>query len=129
MPRYVILFHEMPAGGERPTHWDLMLESGSALRTWALPVEPSADMDCQALALAEHRLAYLEYEGPVSENRGRVTRWDAGEYRPLAETPDTLAISLAGSKLRGQMTLTRGAKKGDATHSWRVSFSAEPSRG
>ena len=125
MPRYVILLHELPDDQQRSTHWDLMLESGDALRTWALPVEPAADMECEARELADHRLAYLEYEGPVSENRGRVTRWDQGEYRPLAETPDSLAAVLQGNKLRGHLYL----KKGVGSHFWRVCFSAEPTSG
>jgi hypothetical protein len=125
MPRYVILLHELPDGHERSTHWDLMLESGDGLRTWALPVEPTASMDCQARQLADHRLAYLEYEGPVSANRGRVARWDQGEYRLLTETPETLEVVLQGTKLRGRLTL----KKGDGSHFWRVAFSAEPTNG
>jgi hypothetical protein len=130
MPRYVILMHELPDGHERSTHWDLMLESGDTLRTWAFSVQPAADMDCQADELADHRLAYLEYEGPVSENRGRVTRWDQGEYRPLVETPDALAVDLHGSKLRGRLTLKKEVlEKGVRSHFWRVCFSAEPTSG
>ncbi|MEX0979391.1 MAG: DNA polymerase ligase N-terminal domain-containing protein [Pirellulales bacterium] len=125
MPRYVILLHELPDGHERSTHWDLMLERGDALRTWALPVEPALNMDCEARQLADHRLAYLEYEGLISEDRGRVTRWDQGEYRPLAETPATIHVVLEGSKLRGRLTLEKGVR----THFWRVSFSADPTSG
>ena len=42
MPAYVILFHELPEGGERGSHWDVMLEDGDCLRTWAVEAEPSA---------------------------------------------------------------------------------------
>ena len=35
MPRYVILQHDTPPGYPRPLHWDLMLEQGRTLRTWA----------------------------------------------------------------------------------------------
>ena len=42
MPRFVILLHECPLDFERPTHFDLMLEDGDTLRTWALESEPRA---------------------------------------------------------------------------------------
>ena len=73
--RFVILRHDMPASAPRATHWDFMVESGEGvLRTWALEREPAAKVDIPALALADHRLAYLEYEGPVSGDQGHVTR-------------------------------------------------------
>ena len=34
-----------------------------------------------AEALPDHRLIYLEYEGPISGDRGTVVAWDRGEYR------------------------------------------------
>ena len=42
MPRFVVLLHETPAGYSRGTHFDLMLEYGEALRTWALNKLPLA---------------------------------------------------------------------------------------
>ncbi|MCS7047501.1 MAG: hypothetical protein NZO58_14185, partial [Gemmataceae bacterium] len=81
MPRYVILEHDHPA-----LHWDFMLERGDVLRTWRLPAPPSIGK-IAAQALADHRRAYLDYEGPVSGNRGTVRRWDAGTYATI--TPET----------------------------------------
>ena len=86
MPRYVVLEHETPAGYARPRHWDLMLETGGALRTWALDEPPErvrsgqGEHSVQGELLRDHRLAYLDYEGPVSGDRGTVVRWDTGEY-------------------------------------------------
>lgn len=125
MPRYVILLHELPSGRQRATHWDLMLQSGDVLRTWALPREPGLGLACDAEQLADHRPDYLEYEGPVSGNRGHVTRWDAGEYHVQHETPNELAVILNGRRLRGPLALVQ---KGDGSHFWRVSFSAAPTR-
>ncbi|HEV2971076.1 MAG TPA: DNA polymerase ligase N-terminal domain-containing protein [Pirellulales bacterium] len=68
-------------------HWDLMLESGAALRTWALAAEPASDILIAAEQLPDHRLAYLDYEGPISGDRGTVIRWDAGHFELLSETP------------------------------------------
>src|SRR4051794_23553598 len=63
MPRFVLLRHETPAGSERPTHFDLMLEHNGVLRTWALSGLPAAGEPLLAEQLPDHRLAYLDYEG------------------------------------------------------------------
>jgi hypothetical protein len=126
MPRYVILHHEMPTG-LRQSHWDLMLEFGSALRTWALKHELGASQRPeQAEALPDHRLEYLTYEGPVSGGRGTVTRWDAGPYEVELEAPAELRVSLTGQRLQGKLVLKRDGGDG---HFWTVSFSAEPTSG
>ncbi len=105
MPRYAILYHQMPADRPRPSHWDLLLEFRDTLRTWALAQQPSAGKPVTADRLADHRIEYLEYEGPVSGNRGKVTRWDAGTFQWLADGPDLVSVSLQGRQLNGQLTL------------------------
>lgn len=67
--RYVVLLHE----GIADPHFDLMFESapGSALRTWRSPVWPITE-PTQLVELGDHRRAYLEYEGPLSSDRGQV---------------------------------------------------------
>lgn len=74
--RYVVLHHE----GVAEPHFDLMIESspGGSLLTWRSPVWP-IESKVQLTRLGEHRRDYLEYEGPISENRGRVRRISAGE--------------------------------------------------
>jgi DNA polymerase Ligase (LigD) len=126
MPRYVILLHELPPGHERATHWDLMLECGGSLRTWALDREPSETLECDARQLADHRLAYLEHEGPVSGGRGHVTRWDEGVYQIEAESAGTVIVALRGRRLDARVRLTRTDAE---SHLWNVSFSAAPTRG
>jgi hypothetical protein len=130
MPRFVLLYHECPAGYARPSHWDLMLEAGESLHTWALCELPQGWQAAQSYTaslfpkcaatstttivgaepLGDHRRDYLEYEGPVSGQRGRVTRIDAGTYRSLSESPDQLMIELSGRSLRGLVTLTADIK-------------------
>jgi hypothetical protein len=97
MPRFVILEHDHPF-----RHWDLMLEHGTALRTWRLVKPPSAGAPVPADALANHRLHYLEYEGPVSGNRGTVSQWDKGMYDGLVESESGVEFRLAGKKVRGK---------------------------
>jgi hypothetical protein len=103
MPRFVILRHESPGG----LHWDLMLEAGESLRTWALPQPPEPHVELACRALPDHRLAYLDYEGPVSGNRGSVTRWDQGTYTLVSEIAEELVVELRGGMLVGRAILRR----------------------
>ncbi len=75
--RYVILHHE----GIAEPHYDLMFETapGSDLATWRAnewPIHHGSALT----RLADHRRAYLDYEGPVSGDRGTVKRISAGTY-------------------------------------------------
>jgi hypothetical protein len=110
MPRFVVLFHEMPRRADRPSHWDFMLETGDVLRTWALETEPDAVEEQAAQRLADHRLAYLEFEGPVSGDRGQVTRWDTGEYLIAAKSAREIEIELKGRRLHCQVELTQSGE-------------------
>lgn len=101
--RFVILTHDHPF-----LHWDLMLEGEDALRTWRLLKEPAAATASPAERLADHRTAYLDYEGPVSGGRGTVTRWDQGSYEIVSETDDALRTTLYGERFQGRATLTVG---------------------
>jgi hypothetical protein len=107
MPRFVILQHEPAKFSPRLLHWDLMLEQGDALRTWALEQAPTTKGEINARRLADHRLAYLIYEGPVSGNRGAVFRWDQGEYEITYESEHEIAFEIRGEKLNGAALLSR----------------------
>ncbi len=96
-----MLIHDSPRG----LHYDLLLESGDVLKTWALPSIPAPGDDIECEALPDHRLIYLEYEGPISGNRGTVTRWDQGTFSVTTWTDDEIALLLAGEKLAGQIEL------------------------
>ena len=74
--RFVILEHEY-----RGIHWDFMLEWGSTLRTWALS------------------------QSPVSNDRGKVKRWDQGTYQLIVEEENRVVVRLQGLKLLGEATL------------------------
>ena len=124
MPRFVVLRHDPPPSGARPLHWDFMLESGGVLRTWALDRPPDDDAAGErfAEALADHRIAYLEFEGDISGGRGRVARWDHGDYDIVNWETDRIVVDLNGTRLRGQ---ARFALIGPS-HQWRFSFSPAP---
>ena len=105
MPRFVILFHETPSGYERPSHWDLMLEWTTFLRTWALYEQPEPGRSQDAEALDDHRLAYLTFEGAVSGGRGTVVRWDEGTYKLLEENASRIRVELAGCRIRTRVEI------------------------
>jgi hypothetical protein len=123
MPRFVVLEHSTPPGNSRPLHWDFMLESGDVLRTWALAAEPSTGPVVPAELLPDHRMAYLDYEGPVSGGRGTVRRWDAGSYEVVAETDDSLVLALSGQRLSGTARLSL---IDDGDRPWQFEYSADP---
>ncbi|MBI2808544.1 MAG: hypothetical protein HYX68_26450 [Planctomycetes bacterium] len=103
MPRFVILDHDHPE-----LHWDLMLEAGDALRTWRLAEPPEPGRTIDATALGDHRAMYLNYEGPVSGDRGTVKRWDSGTFEEMADsTPTRRMFSLTGRRVIGQVKLTQ----------------------
>ena len=106
MPRFVILRHETPPDSDRKSHWDLMFEAGAALRTWACDSLPCPNGVVEAYKLPDHRTAYLDYEGPVSGDRGSVTRWDEGEYQLTCQSAERWSIQLHGRLLSGCLTLT-----------------------
>jgi hypothetical protein len=106
MPRYVILEHDWPH-----RHWDLMLEAGGVLRTWRLNGPPRPGSAVTAERVGDHRLAYLDYEGPVSGGRGSVKRFDAGTFEWSDDTPQRVAVAVSGTTLTGRLEL-RGGPEG-----------------
>lgn len=101
MPRFVILAHDWPS-----PHFDLLLQVGDALKSWRLLADPRAAEWVPAEANADHRLAYLDYEGPVSGGRGSVVRIDAGEYE--GGVGETFAVAWRGTTA-GVAEMRRGA--------------------
>ena len=100
--RFVLLRHEMPPNAERGSHWDLMLENRGVLLTWELPQLPPSPLPATFEQLGirripDHRIDYLEYEGPVSNDRGTVRRVDSGGYQLRnAECEEFLHVTACG---------------------------------
>jgi len=103
--RFVVLEHDYPE-----LHWDFMLEVEGVLRTWKLSAPPQAGSRVEATASFDHRLLYLDYEGPVSGNRGQVVAWDRGTYEEeTGGSAERMVVRLHGQRLRGTATLKRDA--------------------
>ena len=102
MPRFVILTHDWPF-----LHWDLMLESNDELLTWRLLEQPGIDREIVAERLPNHRIAYLDYEGPVSGERGSVSRWDQGKFEILKNKTECLTARIQGKRLAGRVVISQ----------------------
>jgi hypothetical protein len=115
MPRFVVLRHETSDG----THFDFMVEAGAVLKTWALAEPPRPGVEIEAAPLADHRLAYLDYEGPISGDRGSVMRWDCGQCTVERQTAAQWVLDLDGGKLHGTLTVCCTAEE---PSKWLVRF-------
>jgi hypothetical protein len=120
MPRFVVLEHDHPV-----LHWDLMLEADGVLHTWRLAQPPLPSSSAiEAMRLPDHRMLYLEYEGPVSGDRGVVKRWDAGVFKEdMHSSPTARILEMHGKLLQGCIHLDLI----DNT-TWRLEFLAPGSR-
>jgi DNA ligase D-like protein (predicted 3'-phosphoesterase) len=95
-------------------HFDLRLEVGGAMRSWAVPKGPSMDPAVKRLAIEvpDHSIAHNEFEGAIGD--GRVIVWDRGSYEqggrvawPQALERGHAVFVLHGEKLRGGFALQR----------------------
>ncbi len=119
MERFVVLEHDWDG-----VHWDLMLERGEVLRTWAVDAPIVAGVELPARALDDHRRLYLEYEGPISGARGTVRRVEEGRYLVLHWAPDRVVVRLSGVQLVGEVELRRLSSRERASSplSWTCTF-------
>jgi hypothetical protein len=90
---FVVLRHEAGSTLQRTsqTHLDWMFEIEGRLKTFATDIiDPrSSHEGIAAIALPDHRLQYLDFEGDISGGRGKVTRIAFGSYE-LIRTTDSL---------------------------------------
>ena len=87
--RYAVLHHtDVP-----DPHFDLMFETapGSTLLTWR-----SAEWPIRSRAIVtripDHRRDYLDYDGPVSDDRGQVARVISGTFRWQVLSDDLVVL-------------------------------------
>lgn len=111
-PRFVIHRHDATR-----LHFDLRLEHGGVLKSWAVPKGLPTPHDARKLAVSveDHPLEYLAFSGRIPEGEygaGKVEIWDTGTWIPK-DDPDTglkkgkLTFELEGGKVRGEFTLAR----------------------
>jgi DNA ligase D-like protein (predicted 3'-phosphoesterase) len=111
VPRFVIQLHDATT-----LHFDLRLELGEVLRSWAVPKGPSLDPAVRRLAVPveDHSRSAGEFEG-VHEGQvrgsGAVIIWDEGTVEILREEPNHLSFVLRGHKLSGRFGLTKTGER------------------
>ena len=108
--RFVV--HEHHA---RRLHWDLRLEHGGVLLSFALPRGVPEDPSENRLAVhtEDHPIEYLDFHGTIPKGEygaGEMTIWDRGTYEPEKIEEKKLVVQLSGERVRGRYALfqTRG---------------------
>jgi bifunctional non-homologous end joining protein LigD len=99
-------------------HYDLRLEMGGVLQSFAVPRGPSLDPNEKRLAVhtENHPIEYLDFEAvipPGNYGAGAMIAWDRGTVRFLPPAPEEglrtgkLDFVLSGYKLRGRFALVK----------------------
>jgi bifunctional non-homologous end joining protein LigD len=119
----------------RSLHFDLRLEAGGTLKSWAVPKGPPLTHEDKRLAIMveDHPLDYLLFEGNIPKGNygaGSVMVWDTGSYHvPGVADPEKseqlilegldkgrLHVVFHGKKLKGEYALVR--TKGQQENGW-----------
>lgn len=116
-PSFVVQRHDA-----RRLHFDVRLQIGGAMMSFAVPKGPSYDPAIKRLAVEteDHPLAYNSFEGRIPKGEygaGEVIVWDRGTYQtvpPGQEEPmrrkGHLHVRLEGEKLQGDWHFVRMAR-------------------
>jgi len=101
----------------RNLHYDLRLELGGVLLSWAVPKGPCLDPSQKRLAIQveDHPLDYQHFEGSIPAGEygaGQVIVWDRGTWEPVGHAEEDYRLGkfkflLHGEKLRGGWMLIR----------------------
>src|SRR5712672_4374731 len=113
----------------RRLHYDLRLEVGGVLKSWAVPKGPSLNPGDKRLAIQveDHPFDYRTFEGTIPEGNygaGEVIVWDEGTFEPegplsAAEQIERgeLKFRLHGKKLNGSFVLVK-LKRSQNKNEW-----------
>ena len=110
-------------------HYDLRLEHGGVLWSWAVTRGPSLDPHEKRLAVhvEDHPLDYGSFEGVIPEGQygaGAVIVWDEGEWTPAHDPAKAMKkghidFTLRGNKLNGAWHLVRlRPRPGEKRDNW-----------
>ncbi|HEX6722548.1 MAG TPA: DNA polymerase ligase N-terminal domain-containing protein, partial [Burkholderiaceae bacterium] len=110
-------------------HYDLRLEHGGVMWSWAVPKGPSYDPGDKRIAMRteDHPIAYNTFEGTIPKGHygaGTVLVWDRGHWEPAGDPEKGMAegkllFTLHGLKLKGQWELVRiKPKEGERGDPW-----------
>ncbi len=112
-------------------HYDVRLEVGGVMKSWAVPRGPSSDPSVRrhAVMTEDHPIAYSAFEGVIPKGQygaGQVIVWDAGTYAPEHErvydfssreeadaameaaiAAGKISVQMRGRKLKGSWSLVK----------------------
>jgi bifunctional non-homologous end joining protein LigD len=110
MCRFVVQLHDATM-----LHYDLRVQAGDVLRSWAVPKGPSLDPGVRRLAVPveDHSLEAGEFEGVHEGSRGTgaVIIWDEGTAEIERDEPAQVSFVLEGHKLAGRFSLIRTGER------------------
>ena len=111
-------------------HYDLRLEIGDVLVSWAVPKGPSLNPSTKRLAIMteDHPMEYGSFEGIIPKGEygaGPVIIWDRGTYKNLRDVSmktslkeGRIEVFLYGKKVRGGFALVRTSPKTTEKSHW-----------
>ncbi|HRO10693.1 MAG TPA: non-homologous end-joining DNA ligase, partial [Amaricoccus sp.] len=122
--RFVVHKHQATAD-----HYDLRLELGGVLKSWAVPKGPSLNPADRRLAIQteDHPVEYIDFEAVIPEGEyggGPMIVWDSGTWAPMGDAEagleaGELKFRLAGEKLHGGWMLVRlKPRPGEKKRNW-----------
>lgn len=92
MKNWIVLKHVLSDfEGKENFHYDFLLESDNAFLTWRFSA-----FDQPAPQISDHRLAFRDYEGPISNNRGFVKRLYKGKLEWILKSDSLYKFLLDG---------------------------------
>jgi DNA ligase D-like protein (predicted 3'-phosphoesterase) len=104
-------------------HYDLRLEIGGVLKSFAVPKTPPVRVGVKRLAIQteDHPLSYADFEGEIPEGQygaGVVKQWDKGVLRvEELKEGEKILFELSGKKLQGKYALIK-TRYGGGKNSW-----------
>ncbi len=113
----------------RRIHYDLRLELGGTLKSWAVTRGPSLIVGEKRLAVRteDHPMEYLDFEGNIPKGEyggGAMIVWDRGRWAAAFDPEKGLAkghleFTLDGSRLKGRWHLVRmRPRPGEKKEQW-----------
>jgi bifunctional non-homologous end joining protein LigD len=96
-------------------HYDLRLERGGVLKSWAIPKGIPEDGSRRlAIEVEDHPLDYAFFEGEIPKGQygaGTVRLWDRGTYSVISWGDKEIEIRIDGKRIRGVYALIRMSGK------------------
>jgi len=118
--RFVLHYHNASH-----LHYDLRLEAGGSLKSWAVPkgLPTRPDVKKLAVQVEDHPIEYLDFKGEIPKGEygaGTVKIFDSGTFQPAhpGDIEKQLAggrfsFFLQGQKIKGKFTLIRTGRGKD----------------